>query len=56
MPVMSLPVPCIRGEHGPDLNIFQTTINPGDLEQFLGHDPRGEYWKHLPNDLREMYE
>src|SRR6266850_6028009 len=56
MPVMSLPVPCIRGEHGPDLNIFQTTINPGDLEQFLGHDPRGEYWKHLSDDLREMYE
>jgi hypothetical protein len=56
MPVMSLPVPCIRGEHGPDLNIFQTTIAPGDLEQFLGHDPRGEYWKHLPDDLRHMYE
>lgn len=56
MPVMSLPVPCIRGEHGPDLNIFQTTINPGDLEQFLGHDPRGEYWKLLPDDLRKMYE
>jgi hypothetical protein len=56
MPAMSLPVPCIRGEHGPDLNIFQTTINPGDLEQFLGHDPRGEYWKQLPDDLREMYE
>src|SRR5260370_1206078 len=53
---MSLPVPCIRGEHGPDLNIFQTTISPEDLEQFLGHDPRGEYWKILPNYLREMYE
>jgi hypothetical protein len=53
---MSLPVPCIRGEHGPDLNIFQTTISPSDLEQFLGHDPRGEYWKQLPDNLREMYE
>jgi hypothetical protein len=38
------------------LNIFQTAINPRDLEQFLGHDPRGEYWKHLPDDLRKMYE
>lgn len=56
MPIMSLPVPCIRGEHGPDLNIFQTTISPSDLEQFLGHDPRGEYWKQLPDSLREMYE
>ncbi len=56
MPVMSLPVPCIRGEHGPDLNIYQTTISPADLEQFLGHDPRGEYWKLLPAHLREMYE
>jgi hypothetical protein len=56
MPVMSLPVPCIRGDHGPDLDIFQTTIAPGDLENFLGHDPRGEYWKQLPENLREMYE
>ena len=56
MPILSLPVPCIRGEHGPDLNIFQTTISPSDLEKFLGHDPRGEYWKHLPDGLREMYE
>jgi hypothetical protein len=53
---MSLPVPCIRGEHGPDLSIYQTAIRPDDLEQFLGHDPRGEYWKLLPNALREMYE
>ncbi len=56
MPVMSLPVPCIRGEHGPDLNIFQTTIGPADLENFLGHDPRGENWRQLPNDLRNLYE
>lgn len=56
MPVMSLPVPSIRGEHGPDLNIFQTTIKPGDLENFLGHDPRGENWKLLPEHLRKLYE
>lgn len=56
MPVMSLPVPSIRGEHGPDLNIFQTTIAPGELENFLGHDPRGENWKSLPEHLRHLYE
>lgn len=56
MPVMSLPVPSIRGEHGPDLNIFQTTIAPGELENFLGHDPRGENWKSLPEHLRRLYE
>src|SRR5947208_3848375 len=56
MPVMSLPVPCIRGQHGPDLNIFQTTISPSDLRNFLGHDPRGEHWKKLDDKIREMYE
>lgn len=56
MPAMSVPVPCIRGEHGPDLEIFQTTILPGDLQQFLGHDPRAEKWKGMEDQPREMYE
>jgi hypothetical protein len=56
MPAISTHVPCIRGEHGPDLEIFQTTISPGGLKSFLGHDPRGEHWKRLPDELRKMYE
>lgn len=54
---LSVPVPAIRGHFGPgSLYTFQTQIRPDQIMDLLGHDPRGENWKRLAPDLRQMYE
>lgn len=53
---LSVPVPCIRGKFGDDIEAFQTFVKPDQVVQLLGHDPRSRYWRKLPDDLRGMYE
>ncbi len=51
-----LPLHCIRGPSGPNVQTFQTVCPPSELTTLLGHDPRSQHWKRLPDPLREAYE
>ena len=51
-----LPLHCIRGPSGPQVQTFQTVCPPSQLISLLGHDPRSKGWKYLPAPLREAYE
>jgi hypothetical protein len=49
-------VPAIRGHFGKQsLWTFQTQVQPDQLVNLLGHDPRHENWKRLPADLQALY-
>lgn len=51
-----LPVLCMRGRSGDDVQTFQTFCPPSQITTLLGHDPRSNNWKNLPVALREAYE
>ena len=53
---IKLPIACIRGRSGPNLQWFQTVCPPSQLISLLGHDPRSSNWKFLPTPLREVYQ
>lgn len=51
-----LPVVCMRGRSGNEVQTFQTFCPPSQIMTLLGHDPRSSNWKNLPIPLREAYE
>jgi hypothetical protein len=54
---LHVPVPAVRGHFGRDsLYTFQTQVQPEQIVDLLGHDPRHENWKRLSPDLKEIYE
>lgn len=54
---LHVPVPAIRGQFGKEsLYTFQTQVQPEQIINLLGHDPRHENWKRLPADLKQIYE
>lgn len=52
---IKLPILCLRGGSGPNLQFFQTVCPPSQLISLLGHDPRSNNWKTLPAHLRDAY-
>jgi hypothetical protein len=46
----------IRSSIKPGLECFLISIPPGRLFALLGHDPRSQFWKTLPQWLRDIYE
>jgi hypothetical protein len=54
--MLNIPIPAVKGNHGPRLTIYQTTVPVADIEALLGHDPSGG-WKKIPHEhVREIYE
>lgn len=50
------PIPCIQGFFGDRLVSYATQISPTQIVNLLGHDPRSNNWKRLPDELRKIYE
>jgi len=53
---LAIPVPAVRGRYGDRIDIFSTTISVSEIYTLLGHDPRSNKWKVLPEELRSTYE
>ncbi len=53
---LTIPVPCVQGQFGQRLATYSTQVNPLQIRKVLGHDPRAKNWKHLPDDVRSIYE
>lgn len=53
---LEVPVPCIQGHFGKRLVSYTTQVPPRQLLNILGHDPRSQNWKRLPDDVRGIYE
>lgn len=53
-----LRLPAIKCTETVRADCYQTAMTVHDLVPYLlnGHDPRSQNWKHLPGDVREMYE
>ena len=51
-----VPVPCTVGHISDKLATYQTQVRPSEIINLLGHDPRSQFWKRLPDDLRDIYE
>lgn len=50
-----LPIPAIRGTYGDRLATYVTQISPDRITAVLGHDPRASKWKHMREELRNLY-
>ena len=53
---LSTPIPCIRGQYGSKLYVFQTTVQPKEIKNLLGHDPRSKNWSSLEQDIKNLYD
>src|SRR5579875_1072381 len=53
---LKTPVPCIQGLFGSRLVAYTTQVPPNQIMNLLGHDPRSNNWKRLPDELKEIYE
>lgn len=52
---LKTPVPCVQGKFGDRLVTYTTQISPKQLTNLLGHDPRSQNWKKLPDDIAGIY-
>lgn len=50
-----VPLPAIQGQFGPRLLTYTTQLPPAAIETILGHDPRSQLWKRLPDDINQIY-
>jgi hypothetical protein len=53
---LTVPVPCVHGVFGQDLDTFQTQVKPAQIQNLLGHDPRSKNWPKLPDELQRLYQ
>ncbi len=54
---ITTPVPCIQGAFGNRLLTYTTQIRPSQVKLILGHDPRSQFWKDIPDEeTRKIYE
>lgn len=53
---ITVPVPCIQGAFGQRLVTYTSQVQPSQLRQILGHDPRPKNWKNLEEKTREIYQ
>lgn len=53
---LNVDVPCIRGQYGNKLYTFQTSVQPKEIHNLLGHDPRSRNWSKLQKDLKDLYD
>jgi hypothetical protein len=53
---LKVQVPCIQGFFGQRLVTYSTQVQPKQLVNLLGHDPRSKNWKRLPDEQRNIYE
>jgi DndB-like DNA-sulfur modification-associated protein len=48
-------IPAIQGQFGPRVVTYTTQLPIRGIETVLGHDPRSNNWKRLPEDLGYIY-
>jgi hypothetical protein len=53
---LKTPVPCVQGFFNERLVSYTTQVSPKQIMNLLGHDPRSNNWKRLPDEVRGIYE
>jgi hypothetical protein len=55
VPSFRTPLVAVHGQAGERLNFFLSVLPVGHYPKFLGHDPRGQHRKEVPEPIREIY-